>query len=65
MLYFPQVLIATLWNTIILMWLFSNHLKLLMGMDHIYAIWMKIGTNIGLQATIKMTKTEGATGDAL
>ena len=57
MFYFLLVLIAALWNTIILMWLFSNHFKLLMRMDRIYAIWIKIGINIGLQATIKMTKT--------
>ena len=31
----------------------------------IILIWMKIGTNIGLQATIKMTKTEAATGGVL
>ena len=36
-----------------------------MRMDRIYAIWMTIGTNIGLQATVKITKTEAATGGVL
>ena len=29
---------------------------LLMRMDHNYAVWIKIGANIGLQATIKNDK---------